>query len=475
MRAWGLRMPLPEASLLLLLATLGHALATEPEAVTAAEPAVTAASDPFAVHARVVTLDNGLRVVVERIDRTDELALHLHVGVGSRDEEPGQYGLAHLFEHLMFEGSEHARGNAYDTLVTGAGGENNAFTTEDETAYHVVAPSGALERLLFLESDRLGFLSAGVTEEAVKNQIDVVIQEREQGYAAVHGKDYDVLQQMVYPQGHPYHRPVIGTVDDVEAFTVDKARAFHRRYYQPSNVVLGVVGNIDLDHAIERTAWWFSDVPDQGPVARIDPEDLPRHGTTQRGILADNVDDTTVYLSWDGAAINDPDEAALVVASFILSDGRGTRIDRHYYKKGWITDSDARSWSQELDGQFLVSLTSDKPKPKPLERILRKEVAKLASKPPSEAELDRARRKIRGLLLDSLERPADRVEVLVDCVRLDGDPDCTRTDWARIQAVTPADVSAAIARLGEPAAMLIVAPTSDAPALDEGMSYVEPM
>jgi len=433
------------------------------------------AEQPFSVHARVVTLDNGLRVVVEHQDRTDQLAVHLHVGVGSRDEAPGEHGLAHLFEHLMYEGSRNAPGNAYDTLVTEAGGQNNAYTTHDETAYHAVVPSGALERMLFLESDRLGFLAEGITDKAVNNQIDVVLQEREQSYATVHGKDLDTLQQLLYPPEHPYHRPVIGTEADVRGFTVDTARAFHRRFYRPSNVVLVIVGPVEPDHVIERVKHWFSDVPDRSVTPRARPTELPHHATTQRGLLADNVDDFTVYLAWYGVPLGHPDEAALVVASYLLSDGRGTRIDRHYYRKGWVTDSDTRSWSSELDGEFFVSMSSDKPRVGRLERILRREVRGLIRRPPTPAELDRAKRRIRSTLLDRLEDPADRAEVLVDCVRLTDDPDCTARDWERVRQVSADDVVRALERLGEPSAMLLVAPSSQATDLDDDLEYVEPM
>ena len=417
-------------------------------------------SDPFAVDATVVTLDNGLRVVVERQDRTDTLAVHLHVGVGSRDEIDGQRGLAHLFEHLMFEGSAHARGNAYDELVTQAGGDNNAATNQDETTYYATVPSGALERMLFLESDRLGFLGAGITDEAVSNQIDVVLQEREQSYAAVHGQDLTVLELLLFPEDHPYHRQAIGTVQDVQGFTVDGARAFHRTWYVPGNAVLGLVGNIDPEHAIERARHWFSDVPAAPSPERAAPGSLPHHATTQRGALPGNVDDFTVYLGWYGAPLGDEHEAALVVASFLLSDGRGTRLDRHYYRKDWVTDSDAQHWASELDGEFIVALSSDKPRLARLERMAVREVQRLIDRPPTADELGRAKARIRSLLLRQLERPSDRAEALVDCVRLTGGTDCARQDWERVQAVTADDVVAALSELGEaPIASLWVVPS----------------
>lgn len=422
-------------------------------------------------------MDNGLRVVIERQDRTDQLALHMHVGVGSRDEVEGQRGLAHLFEHLMYEGSRNAPGNAYDELVTGAGGDNNAFTTLDETAYHATVPSGALDRMLFLESDRLGFLRGGLTEEGVKNQIDVVLQERDQSYAALHGKDSDVLKQLLYPEGHPYHRPVIGTVDDIEGFTVDGARAFHERWYRPSNVVLGIVGRLDPEETLEKVKHWFSDVPAVPAEPRGQGQAvLPHHGAPVRGLLADYVDEYTAYLAWYGAPMNSEDEAALVVASFVLSNGRGTRLDRLYYKRGWVADTDARSRSSELDGYFVVSMASERPRFRRMERLATRALRGLVHKPATTDELDRAKTAIRSRLAAQLERPADRAEALVDCLRHTGSADCSAADWARVEAVTAEDIAAAIERMSPTAdATLWVAPSSDAVRFADQAPFVEPM
>src|SRR5690606_22718507 len=180
-----------------------------------------AGSGPFAVDASVHTLDNGLVVILEEDHRTDQVALHLHYGVGARDELPGEYGCAHLFEHVMFEGSANVGPNQFDALLTGAGGWNNAYTSEDETAYYLALPSGALDLALFLESDRMAFLDAGLTQGNLENQQAVVLQERDQGYAEPNGRDFDALTRLAFPEGHPYHHPVIGTVDDVSGFRLD--------------------------------------------------------------------------------------------------------------------------------------------------------------------------------------------------------------------------------------------------------------
>jgi zinc protease len=428
----------------------------------AAEPsAAPAPPDPLAVDARVTALPNGLRLVVEAQHRTDEVGLHLHVGVGARDERDGERGLAHLFEHLMFEGSANAPGNAYDAWLTAAGGDNNAFTTQDETAYHATFPSGALELALFLESDRLASLPAALTAENVSNQVDVVLQERAQGYAAPHGRDFDALCRLVWPEDHPYHVPVIGTVADLEGATVERSAAFFERWYAPANVVLGVVGNLSPDAVVERAVHWFSDVPSRPVAARWPGGAGSRRDGAVHGTLEDNVEDFTVHLAWPAGGLLDPDRFALEIAASILSDGRGTRLDELYYRRSWIRGTSAQLWAGEVDGMFLVSASTDRPaRAAALERAVSRTLRRLADRGPTDDELTIARQRYRGRLVQSLERPRDRAEVLVDCVRLYGDPDCSRAHWAAVQALSPGDIRAALTRAFDgPRARLWVVPS----------------
>lgn len=430
--------------------------------------------DPFDVDARVETLPNGLRVVAAPLHRTDKVAVHLHVGVGSRDEAEGELGLAHLFEHLMFEGSEHVPGNSYDAWLTAAGGDNNAFTTADETAYHASAPSGALDLMLFLESDRMAWLRPALTEASLANQVDVVLRERAQDHAAPHGRDHDALATLMYPPGHPYHVPAIGTVEDLEGLTLQRVRDFHRGFYDPRTAVLGIVGNIDPDEAIARARHWFADVPPAAePRLGAAARELPRLAAPRSAYIEDHVDTWTVYRAYPAVPIGHADEAALVIASFILSDGRGTRLDRLGFRREDVVDTDARARLMELDGMFLAAASTTKPRVAWMQKKVDRALQSLVDRPPTAQELERARRRVRRLLLDSLERPADRAEVLVDCLRLTGSADCTREDAARVEAVTARDVSEAMRRLLEgPALTLYVVPMGEASTVPEGVDAV---
>jgi zinc protease len=408
------------------------------------------AADPFAVETSVHVLDNGLTVVLSEDHNTDNIALHLHYGVGGRDEKPGEFGCAHLFEHLMFEGSKNVPTNAFDEWLTAAGGWNNAFTSEDETAYHMAFPSGALDLALMIESDRMGFLDAGLDQANLSNQQKVVLQERAEGYDEPGGQSWDAMTLVSWPAGHGYQHSVIGTVADIEGFTLDAVVDFWRRYYRPRNATLALVGNFETEQALAAVQHWFGDVPDAGPAPErataekpMDPE-LEKKGRTEiipDHVLYDKVEDRTLYLAWPSVPRFHPDEAPLTILSNILSNGRGTRLDDAlYFKKSVVSDLGAFQSSSEIGGQFLVvAVVDDLPLDK-LRAKLDKELAKFAAMPPSDAELDRARKSVRAGVLQSLETIEGRAEGLVDCQRLKGKASCFADDYAPYAAVTAADV-----------------------------------
>jgi zinc protease len=440
-----------------------------------------AAPDPsadLATHPSTTVLPNGLTVILEENHRTDTVALHLSYGVGSRDEKPGELGCAHLFEHLMFEGSEHVPNNAFDKWLTAAGGDNNAFTNEDETAYHMTFPSGATDLALFLESDRMGFLLAGVTDESVANQRKVVLQERAEDYAEPNGRDWDALSRLMWPDDHLYHHPVLGTVSDVQGFTAAGTKAFWTEHYRPRNAILAIVGNFDSADALAKVTAWFADVPDPGPApARAnDPAKLGWPGRT--GYLEDDVQQRTLYLAFPTVPLGHPDEPALDLLANVLSHGRGTRIDdRLYYDSTMATSAFAYANEQEIGGQFVFGATSPDTPFEMLARTLQQEVNFIyQGGTPTAAELDRARQAEVAGWLDALEDPASRAELLVDCKRHTGRPDCLVDEWKRYQAVKPEDLArVAKAYLSDEArrTVLYVVPRGDTKSFPLGVEPVE--
>jgi zinc protease len=397
-------------------------------------------ADPLATGASVHTLDNGLVVLLEPSTRTDTVALHITYGVGSRDEPEGLFGCAHLFEHLMFEGSKNVPTDMFDMWLTGAGGWNNAYTNTDVTAYHMAFPSGALDLALFLESDRLGFLDSGLDDANVANQQSVVLQERDQGYDRAHGRDWDAVMALLYSADHPYHHSVIGTVADVNAFETERVRSFWDSHYRTRNGVLALVGNFDQEEALERVSFWFSDVPDRGEVTPRSEEVEVVLGA-QLGYLEDDVEAATVYLAWPTVPAGHADEAALDMLGYVLSYGRGTRIDdRLYYESSLATEAGAFGGSDDISGQVIIYATSPKVSLKKLEKVIVGEVERLIDEPPTEAELHRASNGWRTAQLSSLEDPVSRAEMLVECQRAAGTSNCLPDWYATRKAVTADDI-----------------------------------
>jgi len=403
---------------------------------------VALAADDFETNASVHTLPNGLTVILEESHRTDTIALHIAFGVGSRDEREGEKGCAHLFEHLMFEGSANVPTDQFDAWLTEAGGSNNAWTSEDTTAYHMTFPSGALDLALFLESDRIGFLDAGLDEENVANQQLVVLQERNEGYSNPNGRDWDAMSRLTWPEDHPYHTPVIGTVADIEGFAIDKVRAFWERHYRTQNAVLGLVGHFDEAEALARIMHWFRDVPDRGASPERVSEHLPQGPTSARhGFLVDQVEERTVYQVYPTVPLGHPDEPALELLSYVLSYGRGTRLDdRLYYQSKLASDEGAFFYGMDIGGQFILYASDHKTPLKKLDRLMTKVIAGLSTRPPTADELERAKRSLRGESLDRLEYVENRAEALVDCYRRTGEANCLPAEAARYEAVTADDL-----------------------------------
>ncbi len=400
-----------------------------------------AVPESFVVEPRVETLDNGLVVVLAEDHRTDTVALHLVYGVGSRDETEAERGCAHLFEHLMFEGSAFVPTNAFDDWLTSAGGWNNAYTSRDVTAYFMEFPSGALDLALFLESDRMAFLEAGLLDENLDNQQKVVLQEREEGYAEPNGRDFDALGRISWPADHPYHHPVIGTVADIEGFTLEASSAFWQRHYRPSNAVLVLVGSFDTEGALDRVRHWFSDVPDRGAAAQREVAPLVGGVRGNHGKVEDQVEERTLYMTWETVPEGHPDAAALDVLTYVMADGRGTRLeDRLYFDRQRTSAIGMFHWASDRAGRVILYASSPKVPLPTIRKLVDKELARLLKRPPTQADVDRALRSMEGEIHDQLEIPRRKAQLLAECYRTRGRADCLAEEWGRVLSVTPEDV-----------------------------------
>jgi predicted Zn-dependent peptidase len=283
----------------------------------------------FPLHRR--TLANGLRVVAAPDPSLPVVAANLWYGVGSRNERRGRTGFAHLFEHMMFQGSEHVPKNGHFELIERAGGSLNATTWFDRTNYFETLPSHQLELALWLESDRMGFMLPAMTQEKLDNQRDVVKNERRQRYDNQPYGDWDEhLQKLAWPEDHPYHHTVIGSMEDIDRASLGDVSEFFRTYYAPDNAVLTVAGDAEPERVFELAERWFGDLPGAGPTPPVPGVTSvpPVLGETRRTVLERDVPLPRVLLACRIPPFTDPRFDAGDLATQILGQGRGSRLYR---------------------------------------------------------------------------------------------------------------------------------------------------
>jgi zinc protease len=243
-------------------------------------------------------LDNGLTLIVHEDHKAPIVAVDIWYHVGSKNERRGRTGLAHLFEHMLFQGSLHVGTNDHFQRVQQVGGVANGSTWFDRTNYYETLPSQHLELGLWLESDRMGFLLPALTSEKLENQRDVVMNERRERIDnQPYGLAFERLHETLYPEAHPYHWPVIGYMDDIAAATLDDVRAFFSTYYRSNNAVLTLAGDIDPDSAIEKVDHWFGSLPAGDPPPPIET-DFQASTSGERLVLEDRVELSRVYMAW---------------------------------------------------------------------------------------------------------------------------------------------------------------------------------
>jgi zinc protease len=446
------RIPLVTAAVALLLAPGAAPAQTRAAAVPPAPKPITVAYTQF-------TLPNGLHVILHE-DHTVPLAtVNVWYHVGSAREKVGRTGFAHLFEHLMFEGSGHVKEGEFDTLLESAGGTNNGSTENDRTNYYIDVPSNAVDLALFLESDRMGYLLDTMSPERVNGQRDVVKNERRQSYEnAPYGMASLEIDKMLYPEGHPYRWPVIGYMEDLTAASYQDVVEFFKKYYQPANASLVVAG--DIDPARTRTAIekWFGDVkPGTAPVA---PIDFPHAMLTEvkRQTMEDRVQLPRIYIAWLTPAHFDPGDAELDVVSQVLAGGKNSRLyKRLVYDLQIAQDVSAFQASQALSSQFQIVVTARPPQKGEtaqavidrIRTIVDEEVAKLQGSAPEAREFGRAINQIEASFYDRMERVGGFFGIgdqLNGYYTATGNPDYFNEDLWRYHALSAIDVQSAAAR-----------------------------
>ncbi len=420
------------------------------------------------------TLENGLEVILHEDHSTPVVAVNVWYHVGSKNEKPGKTGFAHLFEHMMFQGSEHHDTNSFVALEDVGGTDLNGTTNWDRTNYFETVPSNALEMTLWLEADRMGWLLPAMTQERFDNQREVVKNERRQ---RIENQPYGLVSERMwaalYPSHHPYSWTVIGSMDDLSAASKGDVETFFRSYYGPNNSTLVIAGDIDVPKTKALVDKYFGPIPPGPPVYRM-REWIPELSEPIRLSMEDRVSLPRLYIAWLSPARFKPGEIDLIFLARILSRGKASRLyKRLVYDLKVAQDVVANHHGREIAGLFNIVVTAGPGHTlDEIEPLVLEELEKLKSIPPTEDEVELVRT---GFLTDfvrALERVGQRSDFLATYNTYLDDPGYLEKAAARIRSVTPASVQAAARRwLHEGRVVMRVTPFPELAAREEPEAF----
>ncbi|GAA3997869.1 pitrilysin family protein [Sphingomonas humi] len=391
-------------------------------------------------------LANGLRVYALRDTASPNVSVQVWYDVGSKDDPRGRSGFAHLFEHLMFKATRNMVPEQMDRLTEDVGGFNNASTADDYTNYYETVPANHLQRLLWAEADRMGSLV--VDDANFKPERDVVKEELRTGLARPYGRLFSHYLPMVSYQRHPYARPGIGSIEQLDAATIDDVRAFHATYYRPDNAVLVVSGNFeqaDLDQWVDR---YFAPIrKPAGTIPRVTMAEPARTAARSYTVTEPNTPLPAVVMSFLLPPASSPDFAALELLEAVLASGDSSRLNQALIRTRLATSASVYSEQKQGTGLFApyAILAGGKTVPE-VEAALRAELSRLASAPVSAAELTEARNELLTAALKDRETVEGKAEVLANGVIIERDPRAADKRLAALAKVTPADIQRVAAK-----------------------------
>ncbi len=403
---------------------------------------------PLQVPYRQFTLANGLNVILHRDTSIPVVAVNMWYYVGSANEKPGRTGFAHLFEHLMFEGSKHVPEGQFDILLEGAGGDNNGSTANDRTNYVIDVPSNALELALFLESDRMGYLLDTMSPQRVDGQRDVVKNERRQSYEnRPYGMASIELDKMLWPSNHPYSWPTIGYMEDLTAASYQDVVEFFKKYYAPNNASLVIAGDIDFDRTRALVEKWFGEISRGAVVEPVAPPAAILTGV-QNKTLTDKVALPRLYLAWLTPRFYAPGDSALDIASSVLAGGKNSRLyKRLVYDMQIAQDVSAFQQSAALGSQFqIVATARSGHTAEELRNVIDEELDRLRRDGPEPREVQRAINQMEASFYQRMERVGGfggKADQLNAYKFAGGGPDYFAEDLARYTSLSPADIQSA--------------------------------
>lgn len=388
-------------------------------------------------------LDNGLEVVLIQDNSIPLVTVNLWYKVGSANESPGKTGFAHLFEHMMFQGSQNVPKEKHFKYIQEAGGTLNGSTSLDRTNYFETIPSNSLELALWLESDRMGFLIPALTKEKLQIQKDVVMNERRQRYEnQPYGLAWETLFSNLFPKDHPYSWPTIGWMEDIKKFQLADVKNFFKTYYAPNNASLVVVGDIDYDKTIRLIEDYFAEFPKGNKVPEIH---VPETSLTESKLitLEDNVQLSRLYLAWHSDKLYGDDDAALDILSEILSGSKNSRLFKSLvFDKQIAQDISTFQYSAKQTGMFIIVATV---KPghsiEEVKETIINEIKKIGSKSIKDEELSRALNSLKSSYIFSLQKQSSLVDQINNYNCNLGEPNSFIFDLDRYTRVTKQSVA----------------------------------
>ncbi len=395
-------------------------------------------------------LGNGLTLVVHEDHKAPIVAVNVWYHVGSKNERAGKTGFAHLFEHLMFNGSEHFNDDYFKVLEKIGATDLNGTTNEDRTNYFQNVPVSALDTVLWMESDRMGHLLGAIDKAKLDEQRGVVQNEKRQGENEPYGRVEELIQTAVYPKGHPYSWTVIGSMEDLNAASLDDVKEWFKTYYGPSNAVLVVAGDVKPEDVKARVEKFFGDIPPGPPVARHEAWIAKRVGS-QRQVLEDRVPQARLYQVWNTPQWGTAEDSQLQLVAGVLASGKSSRLyKRLVYDDQIATDVSAFQGSSEIGSTFVVEATA-----RPggdlaaVEKAIGEELARLLKDGPTAEELERVRTERLAGFLRGIERIGGfggKSDVLAQSQTWGGRPDFYRTRLEYVQSATTAQLADAARR-----------------------------
>ena len=428
---------------LALTAALGGGLATAPVDAFAAKPARGAKVDiPY----ESFTLPNGLRVIVHTDRKAPIVAVNVWYHVGSKDEPKGRTGFAHLFEHLMFNGSENHPGEFFEPFELVGATDMNGTTNSDRTNYFQNVPTTALDMALWMESDRMGHLLGAIDQKTLDEQRGVVQNEKRQGENQPYGQVWDLIGDAMYPEGHPYRHSVIGSMADLNAASLDDVKNWFRTWYGPNNAVLVLAGDIDVATAKEKVTRYFGHIP-AGPTMAQPAVNVAPLAANSRAEVTDKVPQARIHRVWNVPQYGTVEADQLQLLGQVLGGSASSRLDKRLLHEEKLVDNiSASAFSSQLGSNFLIVATVKRGvDPAKVEAIIDEELKRLLAEGPTQVELDQARTVLKAGFVRGIERIGGfggKADALAECAVFTGNPGCFRDSLATIEKATVADLKA---------------------------------